>query len=99
MMICQFNFKRFKKVFSYYIIPIIGFYSFIFLRRPSLKVHHCFGYFLKGNGKGDFKAIKPSESGVFIKGDTKDLVEINVKAQKYIIITKNDDYIQFLKGN
>lgn len=57
-----------------------------------------FGYFLKGNGKGNFKAIKPSESGVFIKGDTKDLAEIKVKGQKYIIIAKNDDYLQFLKN-
>jgi len=58
-----------------------------------------FGYFLRGNGKGDFKAIKPSESGVFIKGDTKDLAEINVKGERYIIIAKNDDYIQFIKVN
>ena len=57
-----------------------------------------FGYFLKGNGKGDFKAIKPTESGVFIKGDTKELAEINVKGKKYIVIAKNDDYIQFLKN-
>ena len=56
-----------------------------------------FGTFLKGNGKGDFKAIKPTESGVFIKGDTKDLAEINIKGKKYIIIAKNDDYLQFIK--
>lgn len=58
-----------------------------------------FGCFLKGDGKGNFKAIKPSKSGVFIKGDTKDLAEINVKEQKYIIAAKNDDYLQFIKVN
>jgi len=56
-----------------------------------------FGYFLKGNGEGVFEAISPTESGVFIKGDTKDLAEINVKGQKYIIVAKNDDYLQFIK--
>jgi hypothetical protein len=56
-----------------------------------------FGTLLKGNGKGDFVAIKPSESGVFIKGDTKNLAEITVKGQKYIIVAKNDDYLQFIK--
>ena len=56
-----------------------------------------FGVFLKGDGKGNLKAIKPTESGVFIKGDTKDLAEINVKGQKYIIVAKNDDYLQFIK--
>ena len=56
-----------------------------------------FGYYLKGDGKGQFKAISPSESGIFIKGDTKDMVEIKIGDQKYIIAAKNDDYLQFIK--
>lgn len=58
-----------------------------------------FGAFLKGDGKGDFKAIEASKSGVFIKGDTKDLVSIKVKDQKYVIAVKNNDILQFIKVN
>jgi hypothetical protein len=58
-----------------------------------------FGAFLKGNGKGNFNAIKPTKSGVFIKGDTKDLAEISIKGKKYIIVAKNDDNLQFIQAN
>ena len=56
-----------------------------------------FGYYLKGNGKGKFKAIPPSKSGLYIKGDTKDMVEIKIGNKKYIIAAKNDDYLQFIE--
>ncbi|WP_158848186.1 VCBS repeat-containing protein [Algibacter sp. L1A34] len=58
-----------------------------------------FGNFLKGNGKGDFKAITPSKSGFFIKGDTKDLAEIEVQGVKYIVVAKNNDFLQFIKAS
>ncbi|MEO1029987.1 MAG: VCBS repeat-containing protein [Bacteroidota bacterium] len=58
-----------------------------------------FGYFLEGKGNGDFKAIPPAESGVFIKGDTKDLAEITINNEDYIIAAKNNDYLQFIKVN
>ncbi|EDP71355.1 ASPIC/UnbV domain protein [Flavobacteriales bacterium ALC-1] len=56
-----------------------------------------FGYYFEGNGKGSFKAIPPTQSGVFIKGDIKDLVKIKVNNQDYIIAAKNNDYLQFIK--
>ena len=58
-----------------------------------------FGYFLKGNGEGVFEAISPTESGIFIKGDTKDMAEIKIGNTKYIIVAKNNDYLQFIKAN
>ena len=56
-----------------------------------------FGYYFEGNGKGSFRAIPPTESGIFIKGDTKDLVKIKINNQNYIIAIKNNDYLQFIK--
>ena len=56
-----------------------------------------FGYYLKGDGKGQFTAIPPSKSGLYIKGDTKDMVEIKIGNKKYIIAAKNDDYLQFIE--
>ena len=55
------------------------------------------GLFLKGDGKGDFSPVKAYNSGLFIEGDTKDLVEINIAGDKYIIAAKNDDYLQFIR--
>ncbi len=56
-----------------------------------------FGYFLKGDGKGNFKSVMPNKSGLFIKGDTKDLERIKIGNIEYILAAKNNDYIQFIK--
>ena len=55
------------------------------------------GLYLEGNGKGSFKAITPSESGLYIPGDTKDLSFINIKEKTYILAAKNDDEVQFIE--
>lgn len=54
------------------------------------------GLYLKGDGKGGFKAVSPTESGLYIPGDTKDLVKITIKNNSYIMAAKNDDYVQFI---
>jgi hypothetical protein len=55
------------------------------------------GLYLQGNGKGEFKALSPTQSGLYIPGDTKDLTMINIKDKKYILAAKNDDYVQFIE--
>ena len=55
------------------------------------------GLYLTGDGKGGFKALAPSESGLYIPGDTKDMRLINIKDKTYILAAKNDDYIQFVE--
>ncbi|MGX1930954.1 VCBS repeat-containing protein [Flagellimonas sp. 2504JD4-2] len=57
------------------------------------------GQFLKGNGKGGFIA-KPAEgSGFFAPGDVKDMAIITVNSEQYVLICKNDDYLQAVKIN
>ncbi|MUU79132.1 VCBS repeat-containing protein [Winogradskyella endarachnes] len=58
-----------------------------------------FGYYLEGNGKGNFKAVDTQTSGLFIKGDTKDISNIKIGNDNYIIAAKNNDYLQFIKVN
>jgi len=55
------------------------------------------GLYLEGNGKGGFRAVPPSESGLYIPGDTKDLSFITIKEKQYILAAKNDDYVQFIE--
>ncbi len=56
------------------------------------------GLFLKGMPNKGFTAISPSQSGVYIGGDVRAMVEVKNKGgQKLIVIAKNDDAIQVLK--
>ena len=55
------------------------------------------GLFLKGNGKGQFQVIQPTETGLFVKGDAKDMQPILVNHQNYILVAKNNDHVQFIK--
>ncbi|MEM9000130.1 MAG: FG-GAP-like repeat-containing protein [Bacteroidota bacterium] len=57
------------------------------------------GLLLKGDGKGNFTVVTGLQSGLFAKGDVKDLAQIKIKGQHYIIVAKNNDYIQFIKVN
>ncbi|MCF6214233.1 MAG: FG-GAP-like repeat-containing protein [Flavobacteriaceae bacterium] len=55
------------------------------------------GLFLEGDGKGHFKPIEGYKSGLYTPGDVKDMVMINIKNTNYIIVAKNNDFIQFVK--
>lgn len=58
-----------------------------------------YGLFLKGDGKGKFKTLSPIESGFFTPGDVKDMATIKVKKQKYVLVLKNNSFLQTVKIN
>ncbi|WP_423148565.1 VCBS repeat-containing protein [Rubrolithibacter danxiaensis] len=54
------------------------------------------GLFLKGNGTGEFS--KADESGFYVPGDVRGMIQIKSKSGKNkIVIVKNDDYVQVLE--
>lgn len=55
------------------------------------------GLLLIGNGKGDFKTLPPYDSGLYIDGDVRNMIEIKGETKK-IIIVKNNDNVQLLKA-
>ncbi|NNC96088.1 MAG: VCBS repeat-containing protein [Chitinophagales bacterium] len=57
------------------------------------------GCYLKGNGKGEFKAASVLESGFFSPGDVKDIRMINLGADKReaIIVTNNSGPVQLFE--
>lgn len=57
------------------------------------------GLYLQGDSTGTFQPISSFKSGFFNPGDVKDLQSIIISGSKYIISTKNNDYIQFIKLN
>jgi len=48
------------------------------------------GLFLKGDGKGNFKAVSRVKSGFFAPGDVKDMISIKTKDNSNLIITASN---------
>ncbi|MDC6365868.1 MULTISPECIES: VCBS repeat-containing protein [Flavobacteriaceae] len=56
-----------------------------------------YGLFLKGDGLGGFVSIPAYESGFFASGDVKDMATIEVGEESYVVVAKNNDYLQYIK--
>ncbi len=60
-----------------------------------------YGHFMKGDGKGSFKAIPAHKSGLYVKGDVKDASIIHIgkkeKGMMALLIAKNNDMLQLIK--
>lgn len=57
------------------------------------------GLLLSGDGNGSFEAVPSRVSGLYAPGDVKDVAEIKISNQDYLIMAKNNDFIQFVKTN
>jgi len=55
------------------------------------------GCLLKGDGKGGFTAINRSITGLYVPGDTRNMLELNGKKSSVIIIAKNNEAVQVIK--
>ncbi len=58
-----------------------------------------YGVTLLGNSKHWFDYMPPANSGLFIKGEVRDIVPINTKNGKEIIVARNNDALQLFKRN
>jgi hypothetical protein len=57
-----------------------------------------YGLYLEGDGAGNFNPIMSNKSGLYVQGAVTDAKMIRLKDDvKVIVITKNNDYIQFVK--
>jgi hypothetical protein len=50
-----------------------------------------YGLYLKGDGKGNFKALPSTQSGFFIKGEVRRLVEIVIEGKTCYLAFRNND--------
>lgn len=57
------------------------------------------GLYLKGDGKGNFKAVPATESGLFIDGDVRkiNLIHLGSNKDRAIIVAKNNSLMQMIK--
>ena len=60
--------------------------------KPEVGIYDAsYGLLLKGDGKGNFKAISANQSGFFIKGAVRDILTIKTKKKNLIIVVRNND--------
>jgi hypothetical protein len=65
--------------------------------KPEAGIYDAsYGLLLRGNGKGDFTAVKPQTSGIVIKGAVRDFKEIKAGKDKLLIVSKNNDKTEIL---
>ena len=50
------------------------------------------GDVLLNDGKGNFKWIEATETGLDLKGELRDIVELDSKNKKYLLFLQNDEY-------
>ncbi|GAB3650224.1 VCBS repeat-containing protein [Echinicola sediminis] len=59
-----------------------------------------YGGLMLGNSQGDFKSLKPYESGLFVKGEVKAAKKLKLASGgEGILFAKNNDYLQLVKLN
>ena len=51
-----------------------------------------FGNILTNNGKGNFTCMDCTRSGLAVRGEIRDIKEINSKANKYLLFLRNNNY-------
>jgi hypothetical protein len=54
------------------------------------------GLWMKGNGKGDFKPVVYQKSGLNISGDIRKVVQIKIADKHYLLVAKNNDFVQLV---
>jgi hypothetical protein len=55
------------------------------------------GLFLKGRGDGSFAPVSPLSSGIFIRGEVRDMKIIKINGQNILSVARNNNNLQFYK--
>jgi hypothetical protein len=58
-----------------------------------------YGYTLLADKQQEFRYDKPSQSGLFIKGEVRDIKSIHTLKGEYILIARNNDALQIYRKN
>ena len=60
--------------------------------KPETGIYDAsYGILLKGNGKGDFTALTPQQSGINIRGAVRDIVVIQMGIRKMVMVAVNNE--------
>jgi enediyne biosynthesis protein E4 len=68
--------------------------------KPEMgSLNGSYGLLLKGLGDGTFEAVAAAESGLFVKGETRDIKQIKIMEDDYLLFLRRDDKISAYKIN
>lgn len=69
--------------------------------KPEIGINNgSYGLFLRNEGNERFKALKPAESGLVIRNDTRQITTFQYKGEKHLLFVRsNDDVIAVQKNN
>ena len=56
-----------------------------------------FGLILQGNGKGGFRPLIPTDTGLMLEGDIRDIKQVKTKAGILYLVARNNDKLQVFK--
>jgi enediyne biosynthesis protein E4 len=56
-----------------------------------------FGWFLKGDGKGSFKALWPAQSGFMVDGEARSIKKLTINKKPAIMVTLNNKNARFFE--
>jgi hypothetical protein len=56
-----------------------------------------FGLILKGNGKGGFSPLIPTDTGLMLEGDIRDIKQVKTAAGILYLVSRNNDKLQVFK--
>ena len=66
--------------------------------KPEVGIYDAsYGLLLKGDGKGNFKAMNANKSGFFLKGAVRDIITIKSKKKDLVIVARNNDQLKIFQ--
>jgi enediyne biosynthesis protein E4 len=66
--------------------------------KPETGIYDAgYGQLLKGNSDGKWQSVSALQSGIFTKGEIRDLKTIKIAGINYIVVARNNDNLQFYK--
>jgi len=63
--------------------------------KPEVGIYDAsYGILLKGDGKGNFRALPAQQSGISIRGAVRDIIVVRVGKKKIILVAENNGPIR-----
>jgi hypothetical protein len=70
----------------------------LYKAKPEAGIYDAsYGLFLKGDSGNTWKSISSLKSGIFTKGEIRDLKIMNINGKRIIAVARNNDYFEFYK--
>jgi len=66
--------------------------------KPETGIYNAsYGLYLEGNTNGTWNAVPSTESGIFTRGEMRDLELLDVNDHRIIVVVRNNDKLEFYK--